>query len=218
MRYEAVIFDMDGIIVDSEPVYLKWLKDFLAGKGIQVGFHELSNLVGISQAAGVAFIKAKCGSEEKANVLWKEYLLECEEYPLNYNDILIPGVKALITALSENGKKLGMASSSSMEDIGEVLSETKLRSCFDVILSGEMFKESKPNPEIYIRTAEKLHVPIGQCIVIEDSSYGILAGKRAGAYVIAREETRFEFDQSMSDLILPDMNEIERVVKGLLEM
>mgnify|MGYP001011993600 CR=1 FL=1 len=214
--FEAVIFDMDGVIIDSEPVYLEWLRCFLERRGYHIPYQSLHRSIGLSAAASKGFIEELCGG--KTEDLWKEYVRESEEYLLDYDAILFPGIKHLISELHNKRVKLGLASSSDMKDIKEMLTETELEQYFDIVLSGEMFKESKPNPAIYGQAAKLLKTTADKCIVIEDSDYGITAGKRVGAYVIARKDQRFDFDQSGADMILTNAEDIGKQIMKLLKL
>lgn len=105
--------------------------------------------------------------------------------------------------------KIGLASSSTKETISKVLDTIELKSYFDVIVSGEDFVESKPNPEIYHDTLKKLGLNQQNCIVIEDSTVGIQAAKNAGLFVIAKEDKRFNFDQSKADFSIIDFKQLK---------
>ncbi len=137
-------------------------------------------------------------------------------YPLDYNDILFDGIKELVEYLAEKRVRLAIASASSRDEIEEMLKETGLSKWIQVVLSGEELKESKPNPEIYLVAAEKLDVDIKKCIIVEDSKYGIEAGKRAGAYVIARKEERFACCQERADKIVENIEELRRFLSKML--
>ena len=82
-------------------------------------------------------------------------------------------------------------------------------------MSGEMFKESKPDPEIYLYTLSKLGLAAEDCIVVEDSTYGICAAKAAGLKVAARRDTRFPFDQSGADYLLEETCRLKELVQEL---
>ncbi len=82
-----------------------------------------------------------------------------------------------------------------------------------MLVTGQEFTESKPNPDIYCFTAKELGVNVQQCIVVEDSTYGIEAGKRAGMYVMAHHDVRFGFNQSRADEIFYDFLEFFRKIK-----
>ncbi|MBS7009125.1 HAD family hydrolase [Anaerostipes sp.] len=210
--YQAVIFDMDGVIIDSEIVYYNWLKELLAEKGAMIPERELKKIVGLSNSQSLRMMMEWFG-REKGRKLWETYCEEEEGYDLSYKEIVNPGVKELLKLLREHHVKLALASSSAMEEILEILDETGLKDYFPVILSGEMFQESKPNPEIYIETMKQLDVTPGKCIVIEDSDYGIYAAKSAGAYVIAHEENRFGFKQQLADHIAHDMYHVKDIIR-----
>ncbi len=83
-----------------------------------------------------------------------------------------------------------------------MLKENELECYFNIIVSGEDFKESKPNPEIYHDTRAKLQLAPEECLIVEDSSYGIQAGKAAGMEVVAIKDTQFSFDQSAADYFI----------------
>ena len=83
----------------------------------------------------------------------------------------------------------------------------------DVIVSGEMFQESKPNPEIYNYTLSKLNLKPEECIAIEDSTYGIQAAKGAGITTFAKRDDRFHFEQDMADVVIDDLLQIIRFFK-----
>lgn len=91
----------------------------------------------------------------------------------------------------------------------------RIKEFFDVILSGEDFENSKPDPEIYISAMKSLGVKKHDCIIIEDSDYGIEAGNKAGAFVIAKKDERFGFSQAKADLQVYDLLEAYRyIMKG----
>lgn len=212
--FEAVIFDMDGVLIDSEIVYYEWLKDFLKKKECQIPEEKIKKLSGLSMIQSEQLLDTYC---ENGAGFWREYIEECEEYPLAYNDIVNQGVRELLAFLKERRVKVALASSSDKKEILEVLEEIKLKDYFQVILSGDMFQESKPNPEIYFETIKRLKTVPERCIVIEDSDYGIEAGKAAGAYVIAQKEERLNFSQNGADWVASDMHQIKNKIEMMLK-
>lgn len=212
--FEAVIFDMDGVLIDSEIIYYDWLKEFLERRGYNIPEMKLKRLSGLSMIQSEQMLDKLC--ENGAN-LWREYIRESDNYPLKYNEIVNPGVKELLDYLKKEKIKIALASSSDKKEIFEILEEIKLKDYFQVILSGDMFQESKPNPEIYLETIKRLKIMPSKCIIIEDSDYGITAGKKAGAYVIAKEEKRFNFSQELADWIAPDMYQIKNKIQSILK-
>ena len=102
------------------------------------------------------------------------------------------------------------SSSSAMHQIQTMENVCDLVGCFDELLSGEMFHESKPNPEIYLTAAKKLKVKPEECIAVEDSSYGIAAGNAAGMRVLAYADDRYGVDQSKAYARIHHMQEIKK--------
>lgn len=211
--FAAVIFDMDGVIVDTEKFYLGTLAKLFEAEGIEVPFEDLCVTVGASY------------KDFKRNLvrwfeLGGEHLAE-EEALARYNvweernqpdfaALLNHGVVETIAELKRRGVRVALASSSPMSNILLVLEACGLSDVFELVTSGEQFHESKPNPEIYLHTLENLGLPAGDCCCVEDSVPGITAGKAAGLTVFAKREDRFGFTQEAADRIIdaiPDLLE-----------
>ena len=126
----------------------------------------------------------------------------------DYRALMNPGVPETLAALRERGVRLALASSSPMDNIREVLDACGIAGAFEVVVSGEQFHKSKPNTAIYLHTCELLGLDPAVCCCVEDSPYGIEAGKRAGLTVFAKREERFGFSQDEADAIIggvPDL-------------
>jgi HAD superfamily hydrolase (TIGR01509 family) len=126
----------------------------------------------------------------------------------DYKSILNPGVIETLEFLKKNNFKVALASSSKMHIIQKAIKQCEIASFFDFVISGEQFKESKPNPEIYLTAIKAIGCTPCECIVVEDSSYGIEAGSSAGTYVIAKKDDRFNFDQTKADDQIEQIDEI----------
>lgn len=161
--FAAVIFDMDGVIVDTEKFYLGTLAKLFEAEGIEVPFEDLCVTVGASY------------KDFKRNLvrwfeLGGEHLAE-EEALARYNvweernqpdfaALLNHGVVETIAELKRRGVRVALASSSPMSNILLVLEACGLSDAFELVTSGEQFHESKPNPEIYLHTLENLGLPL----------------------------------------------------------
>ena len=211
--FAAVIFDMDGVIVDTEKFYLGTFAKLFEAEGIEVPFEDLCVTVGASY------------KDFKRNLvrwfeLGGEHLAE-EEALARYNAweernqpdfaaLLNHGVVETIAELKRRGVRVALASSSPMSNILLVLEACGLSDAFELVTSGEQFHESKPNPEIYLHTLENLGLPAGDCCCVEDSVPGITARKAAGLTVYAKREDRLGFTQEAPDRIIdaiPDLLE-----------
>lgn len=208
MCMRAVVFDMDGVLVDSEPANMEQLVGFFAEHGVLASEGFLHSLVGSSieyTAMESTKLMKKDWSIEEFNHHLDEYALR---HPVLYQAILHPGVKETLLWLHEHGYRTAIASSAPYENIKRMIQECELDGLFDVVLSGEMFEESKPNPEIYLTAAEKLGLSPEECVAVEDSHFGIEAAKRAGMYTIAYEDDRFGVDQSKANHKIKKLKEL----------
>ena len=179
---KAVIFDMDGVLVDSEPVHFaadyKMMKDNF---GIKLDYEDYKGFIG--------------STLEK---IWKFYREKYELYDYEWNELMdkaeaivmdivekdgyepVEGAARTVKELKEAGYKLAVASSSPMAKIDMNLKTLGLTQCFDKKVSGMELNRPKPNPDIFLKAAELLGVESSECIVIEDSHNGVLAAKAAG--------------------------------------
>lgn len=199
---KAVIFDMDGVVVDTEPIHYKRLEEFLNYNGIHPTVEDLKNIAGSSSTdtwAAIQRIWGKSLDKKEYDQAYHDYF---KDRPFKYSEILDPDLKTLLDWLTAKDYKIALASSSSMDTIQEVLEECGLKQYFVSILSGDMFEQSKPNPEIYFKSAEQLGVKPKECLVIEDSTYGITAAKDAGMYVLAKRDERFNYKQDLANKII----------------
>ncbi len=127
---------------------------------------------------------------------------------MDYKKIFRPEALTTVQELKRRGYRVALASSTGPKLIARILEETGMRPEFDLIVSGKQFKQSKPNPEIYLYTASVLKVPAEECFALEDSTVGIQAGKGAGMTVAALKDDRFGFDQSLADYQVDKISDI----------
>jgi putative hydrolase of the HAD superfamily len=184
-RYlRALIFDFDGLIVDSEtPGYRAWSEAY-AAHGCSLPFDKYSTCIGTIDGFDLhGYLEQQTGRaidpgalEATCNARWGE-LVSLE--PAR------PGVAGLIGSAKQRGLKLGIASSSTAGWVGENLTRLGLADEFDVICTRELVAAVKPDPSLYLLALERLGVAPDEVIAFEDSPHGILAAKRAGIFCIA---------------------------------
>lgn len=204
---KAVIFDMDGVLIDSEREYVNILLAFFNDHGKEMSFEQASTLIGKSNKESFQLMHQWFG-EGTLDQFQKQYLDYHSKIEIHYPSILKNGVVSTLQTLKDRNIPMGLASSSPMDNIQTVLKACELSQFFDVIVSGEQFRESKPNPEIYHYAASKLGVDATECLIVEDSYPGILAGKRSGATVIAIYDQDFSIDQSLADHIVDEISHV----------
>lgn len=185
MRIPAVIFDLDGTLVDSEPLYYEAGRGMLAGHGVD-GFTWEQHLrfVGVSTEETLAVLRERYGLRPPVGELLAELdrlYLEAAGRSVR----VFPRTRALVDSLREAGNTLAVASGSSREAIAAVLAGTGLAECFEHAVSAQEVARGKPAPDVLLETARRLRVAPGDCVVIEDAPPGVLAAARAGMRCVA---------------------------------
>ncbi len=182
---KAFIFDMDGVIIDSEPLHFLSDKMVMKDFGIEVSDEELNAFVGVTNPLMWQELRIKydlAASVEELLLIQHKYKTELfSAGELNS----INGIPELLKELKEREIKVGLASSSSRQFIELVLKKLDLFHYFDVVISGEEVLNSKPAPDIFLEAAAALEVNPLDCVVLEDSGHGVTAAKAAGMKCIA---------------------------------
>jgi beta-phosphoglucomutase family hydrolase len=178
---QTVIFDLDGVIIDSEPVHFRLEKQMLDELKIEVSSEEHNSYVGMSpENMWTAIITRHNVAYLPQDLVRKKHLLYIEHLVNEQNLYPIPGVSALIKELHKNNFKLVIASSSHLEVIHAVLKKFDLSDYFMAMVSGTELAHSKPHPEIFLKAARLANSKPQECVVIEDSGNGVAAAKAAG--------------------------------------
>jgi HAD superfamily hydrolase (TIGR01509 family) len=185
MTVGAVIFDMDGVLVDSEPLHHRTLNEVLAEEGRPgLDFAEYVPYMGTTDIYTWNDLIRRFGLPNTCEYYCDRY---DERILLAYRRYSTPaaGALAALRALREFGVPLALASSSRREWVETCLAALGVRRFFDIVVSGDMVERSKPHPEIYLTSARLLGVPAEVCAAIEDSPQGIAAALAAGMFTIA---------------------------------
>lgn len=177
----TVIFDMDGVIIDSEPIHFEIEKKIFEELGIDISLHEHYSFVGTSSQNMWEQIVKKYNLPNSAKELTKRDKDLYLNYLITENNLQpIPGVSELIKELYTVHYSLVLASSASMDNIDMVLAKFNLFGFFQSKISGAELQYAKPHPEIFLEAAKSVGADPGTCLVIEDSENGITAAKAAG--------------------------------------
>ena len=203
---KAILFDMDGTLVDSERYYTEMSYKWLCQYNV-VDKKEIYKIVGLNMDDTYKTMSLLSGlSYDETKKSYDEYF---SMHPMDYNDYLFDDVKDVLSKLS--GYKLAICTLSSRDMLNKFISDTGLNE-FDLLLSDEDVKNPKPSPDIYLKAIERLGVNRDETLVIEDSSTGIKAGKNAGICTLARDSSRFFVDQSEADYIFDDLHEVLNIL------
>ncbi len=203
--HKGIIFDMDGVLVDTEGYYTRRRDEYL-------------RLMGYQRQEDTDFT----GSNEKA--LWEtmvphdpelrqELLMGYRAYrklhPIPFQELLDPQVLPLFRMLKERGLKIGIASSSDPKAIAALIQAAGAEELVDSQISGEQCRAHKPDPEIYLRSLDALGLTVSEALAVEDSPTGILSAKRAGLTVLALRPRHGELmDQSAASGVIDQLNDI----------
>ncbi len=177
---KSVIFDMDGVLVNSEPVHYRAYLMALAKWGKDLTYEEYKKYIGTTNAVIIDGLIEKFGlliGREEFNERMKGYkafLYERDGYPG------VAGIPELLRSLKEAGYKLAVASSSPYENIEKATQALGIRRYFDVLVSGESVENPKPAPDVFLKTAKELGTAPEECLVVEDSCHGVHAARAAG--------------------------------------
>lgn len=211
MPLKAVLFDMDGVIVDTEPLHRKAYFKTFNDLGIDVSEELYASFTGASTKRVcdtlIQEFNLKQTYEDIAKTkrdYFKEYFYNDEEFDL------ISGVRELIQHYYDNRIKLILASSATMTTINMVFEKFELEQYFGGKISGADLKESKPHPEVFLLAAEIANEPVENCMVIEDSTNGILASHRANIFCAAyRSPHSKNQDYTLANIVVSDYAELE---------
>ncbi|MDA2916507.1 HAD family phosphatase [Nitrospinae bacterium AH_259_B05_G02_I21] len=209
-RVEAVIFDMDGLMVNSEDLWEETERLYFTRKGHTYSNEEFDGLLmGRKKEESAAVIKERLGLEDSIEAIISDRFsilrTLCEE-----RLELMPGLLSLLDSLVERRVPLALASSSTMDQIHFVLDRFDLRRHFPTILSGDMVSRGKPAPDIYLMTAERLGKEPSVCLALEDTVNGARAAKAAGMICFAIPDKRQQgLDFSMADGAFASLEELD---------
>ena len=213
-----MIFDLDGVLADSEPSWNEIDATLLAEHGVTYRGEHHRNVLGVSYRLAVEFYKKTFGLSVPTEEMMRRRGEIATEFFANRID-LFPSTKQVLEELRQMNPplRLGLATSSVSASARPFLDRHKLTPFFEVIVTGEEVERGKPHPEIYLRAAEKLDVATDGCLVIEDSLSGIAAAKAANMRVAAIPDTRFvdpgEYERD-ADYVLGSLKEIPALIRN----
>ena len=188
---KAVIFDMDGVMINSEPLWEKTEKIMMANRGLVYTPVYREKIVGLGQKDSAILLKDTFGLEDETEEIINSrisILLDIYDEELE----LVSGLESLLESLSDSPLKVALASSSPIRVINFVLDKFELGKYFDPVVSGDMVENGKPNPDIYLHTAGLMGLNPTECVVIEDSINGVVSAKAADMNCIAVPDKRLD--------------------------
>lgn len=184
-RPRGVIFDMDGVLVDSEPVHFESTVRVMRQFGLPFSDADNRRFIGSTDRVMFTELKRQHGMAEEIDELIARRKAIYLELIQNGALVWRPGIRELIAELAAEGRLLGLASSGLRRIIEYTLERGGIRGHFRAVVSADDIPAPKPSPEIYLEAAHRIGVEPAVCAAIEDTDVGVRAAKNAGMYVIA---------------------------------
>lgn len=212
MALEAVLFDFDGVVLDTSDQLFQGYKKIFDRYNAKYTEKDFNEIYGLKTKEH--FKKIFLDNNIKiSNTEVNELVTERDEY---YRELCsknlkaLPGVNNLLKELKNNGLKVGLASSSSKGNLNFLLPKIGLYTYFDQIIAGTDVSNGKPNPEIYLKTCERLEVNPSDCVGIEDTEIGVNALKNASIKsIVVTLTNRRQYNFSKADLVIRSLEEID---------
>ena len=207
-KLNAVIFDLDGTLLDNNDFHLKSWKQYLKQIGMEISDEDYkANISGRTNKDATEHVFNKKMTNDEA----EQYYLEKEKiYRELYATVIKPvnGLINLLTELQQNGIKMAIATSGILVNIDFMFDHVPIRHFFEQVINSTHIQNGKPDPEIFITTAQKLQVDPENCIIFEDSIAGVEAANAAGMKVVALTTTHTSNELYDADLVIDDYTQI----------
>ena len=217
MEIKAVLFDMDGLMVDTESLSTEAFINSAKAQGYNMTKEETLKVLGFTKVNIYQFwIDYFQGTNVDGKKLVDDHYEYIENVLYTVGPEKMPFVEELLKYLKENNYKIAVASSSDTADIKNNLEKTKLEKYIDEIASGAEVENGKPAPDVFLLAAKRLGVDPKDCLILEDSKAGIKAGKASGAMVFMVPDmfTVDEECEDTADRILTNLGEVIEILEG----
>ncbi len=200
MKMKAILFDMDGLVLDTEKLYTRFWQEAAGALGFSMTKEQALGMRSLNRGAGAAKLKSYFGDSVDYDEVRNKRIELMDAFVEKTGVTLKPGIYELLAFAKEQGLKTAITTSSPMKRTELYLSQVGLKESFDELVSGYMVEKGKPEPDIYLYAAKKLGVEPAECMVLEDSPAGILAAHRAGCVPV----------------MIPDQDEPDEATRPLL--
>jgi beta-phosphoglucomutase family hydrolase len=202
---KAVLWDLDGVLVDSAPYHFQAWRGLMASLGRELSEADFRPTFGWRNDAILRHLVGELSAEEEARLAARKEELFREA--ARGHIVALPGALVLLRLLRERGLKLALVSSTPRANIDLVLSSLGLESAFDIVIGEEDVKRGKPDPEGFLLAAERLGAAPDECVVIEDAPAGVEAAKRGGMRCVGVSRNRPRDALAKADLVVENLED-----------
>jgi beta-phosphoglucomutase len=201
----AVIWDMDGTLIDSTEYHWRSWHDALAAENFELSYEQFQDLYG---QRNIAIVRAYLGDDIPLDEIERISTAKETHYRTLVHEQgieLLPGVHDWLNTLREQGWQQAIATSAPRGNLDTIIDVLGIRHYFAALVDGEEVEDGKPDPQPFLLAARRLNVPPERCIVVEDSSSGIEAGKRGGMHTIG---VLTSHDELPADIVVPTLDQL----------
>ncbi len=207
---KAVIFDMDGVLVDSEPMHTAVSIETMAYYGVTIDENDMERFAGMTMQSIFSTLKSENNIKDPIESILARQEAGMLKHTLEDPQTPIAGIPEILAYLKQHKIPAAVASSSPKNLVKTVIDRLNIAASFEFLLSGEEVRHGKPNPEIYLAAAKALQVQPKDCVVIEDSKNGTLSAKAAGMFCIGFKNLNSgDQDLSAADLVVPTLRQVD---------
>ena len=212
----VILFDLDGVLIDSEPQHFRAWRRTMRQYGVDIDFENYKPCIGSTDGILFRIFTEKYGFHaEQHPELEEEYRKNRLSVEHEEGIIPMPGVRETVQALFDRGYKMAVASSSPQDYIEYCVEDIGIRDCFSALFSGRRAPRPKPAPDTFLLAAEMTRANPSQCVVVEDSENGSKAAKAAGMFCIGIVNPGSgDQDLSAADVKITELRELLRLLKA----
>lgn len=209
----AIIFDMDGVIIDSMPYHFLAWYEALRAYGVRVSCFDVYAKEGENWEKTLKDLLVLAGIEPKPGLLKEIFLKRQKIFKGYFKRFIFKGADVFLSCLKKKGYILGLVTGSPSQEVNKIL-PPKILSLFDSLVAGNQVKRGKPHPEPYIKCAKLLGLKPSECVVIENAPFGIESAKKAGMFCIALTTSLPKAYLRKADIIADNLIDIAGIIEG----
>lgn len=216
-KVSAVVFDMDGVLIDSEPLWRKAEIKVLGNYGILLTEDDCKRLMGLRTDEVVKQILKDFDADYSVEKITRE-VLDAVCVLIMEDGKTVDGMFDIVKTLSDKNIPLAVATSSPMQVVNTVLEKTGLKSYFNTVVSAEKFPYGKPHPEVYLQACRLLGFSPTECVAVEDSVNGVISARASRMQVIAMPDIESKENKAFgaSDVVVSNVEELKTVLFRLV--